>query len=314
VIPTVVGFALIAALLGVSDAGKVGVAMSRLKPEYALAFVVLMVVYEAIRGLQWHVLLKALGIRAPLAAEAFSFLLGEATKSAPIGNYFQNYLLARAESEDFGRTSATTTLVVLTEVALSLLTVLVIGIDGWTWLRPLIGFGLLAFLCLVLMAAHWYRGITLPEWLTQYEWERTVIAEWDRFRTGVVDLINLRTLLVETVLGAAYLATAGVAFYLAAIGLGITGVVFPQLFAIYAFSLAAGLILPLPIDLGVFEVSGVGALVASGVSKDVALSLMLVNRLLSVGSALLIGGVAMLVLRDELKAVLRQGNSAAQVG
>ena len=89
------GLALIGVLLGVSDVGQVGAAMSRLDGWSVLLFFVLMLVYEAIRGLQWHVLLRGVGVRAPFEAEAFSFLLGEATRSAPIGNYFQNYLLSR---------------------------------------------------------------------------------------------------------------------------------------------------------------------------------------------------------------------------
>jgi uncharacterized protein (TIRG00374 family) len=304
IVSTVVGLALIGALIGVSDIGKVGAIMSSLKPEAALAFVVLMLVYEAIRWVQWHVLLRALRIRAPLAAEAFSFLLGEATKSAPIGNYFQDYLLARTGRQNFARTSATTTLIVLTEVGLCLATVVAIGIDGWTWLRQLIVIGLAVFACVAAVLYRLYGHVELPSWVNRHPWLRTALDQLDRFRHGVRDLLTPRTLATESLLGAAYLATAGLAFYIAALGLGISDVSFWQLLAVYAFSLAAGLILPLPIDLGVFEVGGLGALVAYGVSKEVALSLMLVNRLLSVGSALLVGGIATLVLHDELQQAL----------
>jgi uncharacterized membrane protein YbhN (UPF0104 family) len=73
---------------------------------------------------------------------------------------------------------------------------------------------------------------------------------------------------------------------------------------VYLLSLAAGLIIPLPIDLGVVEVSGVGALVASGVGRDVAVGLMLVNRLLSIGSAVVIATISLLFLRAELQRAL----------
>jgi uncharacterized protein (TIRG00374 family) len=311
VIPTVLGLALIGALLGVSDLGQVVAAIGRLRGGSVLAFFALMLLYEVIRGLQWHVLLRALDVRVPLEAEAFSFLLGEATKTAPIGNYFQNYLLSRVEGEDFGQTSATTTLIVLIEVALSLVVVAIVGIDGWGWLRPLILIGLPAFGVVAWLVHRVYGHAGPPAWLRRRAVARPLLDELGRFRRGVATLIRPGVLAVATALGAAYLLTAGAALYVAALGLGIETFSFAQMLALYLFSLAAGLIVPLPVDLGVVEVSGVGALVASGLSRELAVSLMLVNRLLSVGSALVIATAAMPFLRDELRLALRERSERA---
>jgi uncharacterized protein (TIRG00374 family) len=310
VIPTSLGLALIGTLVGVSDAGKIASTMQHLRPGFAVAFVVLMVIYEAIRGLQWHVLLEGLDVRVPLDAQAFSFLLGEATRTAPIGNYFQNYLLSRVEGEDFGRTAAATTLIVLTEVGWGLLAIVVIGVDGWTWLRPLILIGLAAFLCVIVLVYHLERQVSLPRWITRHALARTLLDELSRFRRGIAALVRPRPLTIEAALSAAYLSTAGAGLYVLAVGIGVDQLSFWQMLGIYAFSLTAGLIVPLPIDLGVVEVGGVGALVASGLNREAAISLMLLNRLLSVGSAIGIAAVGMLFLGDELRRALSRDRAA----
>jgi hypothetical protein len=309
VIPTVLGVALIGALVGVSDAGAIASVMQRLRPEYAIGFVLLMVVYETVRGVQWHVLLRGLGLRVPFDAQAFSFVLGEATRTAPIGNYFQNYLLTRIEGEDFGRTSAATTLIVLTEVGWTLIAIVVIGVDGWTWLRPLILIGLGVFACLALLVYRLERGASAPHWMKRYKLTRTALDELARFRRGVETLVHPRPLAAESLLCAGYLVTAAVGLYVLTRGVGVDHLSFWQILAIYAFSLAAGLILPLPIDLGVVELTGAGALVASGVSREEAVSIMLLNRLLSVGAAVVIAAIGTLLLRDELREALRQGRT-----
>ena len=80
------------------------------------------------RGCQWLYLLDRLSRETCRPAEIFAFLLSEATQSIPIGNYFQNYLLNRSEGADIGRTSAATTAMVLSEVAVSLTGIVVLDL------------------------------------------------------------------------------------------------------------------------------------------------------------------------------------------
>jgi uncharacterized membrane protein YbhN (UPF0104 family) len=96
-----------------------------------------------------------------------------------------------------------------------------------------------------------------------------------------------------------------------ALGLNVDQFSFWQMLGVYAFSLTAGLILPLPVDLGVVELSGASALAASGVSKEVAVSIMLLNRLLNVGSAIAIAAIGTLFLRGELLEALRTGRASS---
>lgn len=305
VISAVVGIALLATLVGASGAGKVAGVLAHLKPVYALGFVLLMVVYEAVRGVQWHMLLKGLAVEVPIRAEVFSYMWGEATKAAPAGNYFQNYLLGRLENEDFSKTSAATTLVVLTEIAWGLLMVAAIQIDGWTWLRPLILIGASLIIALTALSFKLIHKCTPVELLRSKGKTAAILDAIGRLREGLAVLARPRMLAAQAVLGGSYICCAGVGLFVLAIGLGVDNVSLLQIVGIYAFTMTVGLLMPLPIDFGVIEISGVGALLASGISQEVAVALMLLNRVLNLGAAIAIAAVATLFFREELHRALR---------
>jgi uncharacterized membrane protein YbhN (UPF0104 family) len=92
--------------------------------------------------------------------------------------------------------------------------------------------------------------------------------------------------------------------YLVLLGLGVDNVSWWQVLAVYFFSLAFALIFPLPVDVGVTEVGGVGAFLAIGVLRSEAVSAVLLARVLSLGAATVIALVTMAVMRDEVRALL----------
>jgi uncharacterized membrane protein YbhN (UPF0104 family) len=100
-------------------------------------------------------------------------------------------------------------------------------------------------------------------------------------------------------LGALYLLLGGSTLYLIARSLGLDGLPWSDILAVYFFSLAAGLILPVPVDIGVTEVSAVGAFLALGVGMPTAVSAVLLLRALSLAVALLVAVGTMGVLRAE---------------
>lgn len=305
-VPVVFSVALLAGLLGFADARRVVGVMMGFQHLYLLYFLLLMLAYEVVRGIQWHILLQGLGINVPLRAQIFTFAGGEVTKSLPIGNYFQNYLLQVSKGTDFGRSSAATTLIILIEVAVSLVGIVILGIGNWTWIRPLIMGGVLVSALLAWLAYRLYHGgaLTMPSWLRQHDIVRKAVDEFRQFRAGVVDLLHPRILLYVIVLGAIYLLIAGLGFYLIVLGLGIGSVSIGQALAVYFFGLAAGLIVPLPVDIGVTEISATGAFLAVGLDRNSAVSIVLINRVLSIGASLAIALVVMVILNDELRAVL----------
>lgn len=313
-IPVILGLALLTALLTVSDIKKVVHVMSSFQHIYLLWFLLLMIAYEVVRGAQWHVLLDGLNIRLPLQEQIFSFALGEMTRSLPIGNYFQNYVLQQTGGADFGRTSAATTLIVLMEVAISLVVVTIVGIGDWSiWLRPLIIGGVLLTILAVWLVRRLVHIRAVPAVIREHKYLRAAWSELKEFGAGARDLLHLRVMLRAVGLSLVYLLIAGSALYLVIRGLGVGTVSYPDALAVYLFSLAFGLIFPLPIDLGVTEISGVGALLQFGVERNTAVGIMLVNRVLTLGASLAIALIVGLILHEELPLVLRgRGNAAEQ--
>jgi uncharacterized protein (TIRG00374 family) len=276
---------------------------------YLLWFFLLMVVYEVLRFAQWWFLLRHEGVRVPLKAQLFSFAGGETTKFMPIGNYFQNYLLKAVEGTAFAFSSAVTTLVILLEVAVSLTGLVILPLDGWAWLRPLTLAGGAAAIVVGWLLYRFRGGLSVPRWIRQREWLRTAFEQYAvalrQFGAGARSMLRWRVLGIGYLLAAAYLAAAGAALYLVLLGLGVTNVSLGQALAVYCFSLALGLIIPIPVDLGIIELTGVGALLALGVERNAAITAMLLFRVLSLGSSVAIAAGTGAALHDQLRAALR---------
>ena len=163
-LPAILSASLLVALLTFGNVPRVAGLMRLFQPGYLLPILLLLVAYEAVQCLQWHVLLRPLGTHEPLRAQVFAFLVGAATRALPIGNFGQNYLLQRAGSTEFGLSSAATLLSVLIEVAVALAGLVLLGLGPWTWLRPLILVGLTIFVPSAWAVSRLlYRGM-LPAW------------------------------------------------------------------------------------------------------------------------------------------------------
>ena len=307
-IPVILSVALLVALLAVADVKKVVALMEGFQKIYLLWFLLLMVAYEVVRGAQWHFLLKSLDIDVPLRTQIFAFAAGEVTKSMPIGNYFQNYLLQQSKGSDFGRTAAATTLIIVLEVAVSLLGVVIVGLGSLTtWLRPIIIIGTAAFVLGAWAYHRLHQHAGTPRWIREHKTMRKAMEGIKELRAGTTDLLHPRVLLIAALLSGVYLSTAGAGLYLIVRGLGITGATLPETLAVSFFSLAISLIMPIPVDVGVLEFSGVGAFLAIGLQggKTAAVGAMLINRVLTIGASVAIALVVMLIFRGEFRAALR---------
>lgn len=268
----------------------------------------LSVLYEAVRYVQWHFLLKHEGVNVPFKAQIFSFAGGEATRFVPIGNYFQNYLLTVAEGTDFAYTSAATTLIILFEVAVCLTGLVILGLGSWWWIRPVVAVGIIVTALIVWLMFRFRVTLDLPNWARRNErirtaWETTADELWV-FAEGAKRILQWRTLAISYGLAAIYVVTGGGILYVVLAGLGWHSTSFGDVLAVYFFSLAFGLIFPLPVDIGVTELSGVGAFLVVGVDRDTAISAMLVNRVLTTGFSIVIGIIVFAVLHDELRKAL----------
>ena len=117
------------------------------------------------------------------------------------------------------------------------------------------------------------------------------VAAWYGGFIGSADaLLCLRALGPAAVLSAAYIAVAALELWAIAAALGLHGIGFTQALVVYAFALGAGLVIPVPIDLGLTELSGLAALMALGAPQADALTVMLLQRVLS---STLTGGISL---------------------
>ncbi|HEX6122818.1 MAG TPA: lysylphosphatidylglycerol synthase transmembrane domain-containing protein [Ktedonobacterales bacterium] len=304
-LPTLLSISLLAALFTFADIRSVGSAVMRFRPAYLLLFLALMVVYEAVRCVQWRQLLRASGIETTARTSAFTFLVGEMAKTLPMGQYLRNYLLRQTGGANIGQSVPATLITLLIEDAVALVGVLLLGIDGWGWLRPLIVVSALVFAVVIFVLYRLIVTARIPRRITTAPRFRALLAELKLFKASTAMLANPRLLVTQFLLGAVYLVLGAAALYSLLLGLGVTSVSFGQVVAISLFSLACGLLIPIPIDIGLIELSGTTALIAVGVSHSAAVSAMLLNRVLGGAAAVLIALVTMAVLHQELRAALR---------
>jgi len=206
---------------------------------YLLSYLVLMAAYTAVRGVQWHDLLAALEIDAPLRSQVFAFLVGEVTKSIPIGNYVQNYTRAGGARDGAPGHGGGASVPRRRHRP---------GPPAPPGGRPAAGGRL-----------RYPRG-------------RGALS--DRAGPGYPRRLTL--------------AGAGRVLFQPGLLLDRT----PP-------------IVPLPLDIGVVEISAVGAFLAVGVSKTDAVGVVLINRALSIGVSLVIALIGAALLRDEGRAALR---------
>ncbi|HEX6817895.1 MAG TPA: lysylphosphatidylglycerol synthase transmembrane domain-containing protein [Ktedonobacterales bacterium] len=303
-LPGIFAACLLVGLLVVSNAGAVLHDTLTVQPGTLVFYLFVMLAYEAVRTLQWLLWLRAIGVRAPLGVRVFAFLAGEGGIFLPAGNYLRNYLLRQAAGTAYGSSAPASAASLLLENGVALAAAGILGIPGWGWLRPT-AFAVLAGLATTVTLLYLLMRVAhLPQWITSRMRLRWLVEEAGRFREASLLLGHPRLVAIQAGLGALYLACGGTGLYVILQGLGLHQMTFPQALGVYAFSLAVGLLAPLPLDLGVIEVSGVGALVACGVPQSVAVSAMLLQRVLSGGYALLMAGAVVTTFKRARRAAL----------
>jgi uncharacterized membrane protein YbhN (UPF0104 family) len=306
VVPLVFGVGIIALLLGYANVGRVLRVASAFQPRYFLLILLFTLAYEALRAVQWLLFLHVLDHRKAWHGGLMSFMGGEMAKVLPGGQYFQTYLLRQAQGFPVARSAAATTIIIWLEVVICLVAVLLLGVGSWTWVRPtaavlLVGIGLL-----VVVVKRRPLSSRLCAASRRYPRLRPISAWYDGFIGSADALLCLRALGPAAALSAGYIAFAALGLWAIAAALGLQGIGFVQALVVYAFALGAGLIIPVPIDLGLTELSGLAALMACGAPQADALTVMLLQRFMS---STLTGGISLASL-----AALRRHLAAALYG
>lgn len=313
------------ALILVANPGQALHLISHFQSIYLLAFFLLMAGYEVVRCAQWSYMLRQLDLRVPPRTQIFAYAIGELTKNLPIGNFVPDYVLTREHGADFGRASSSSLLISVLEVAVALTGIVIIGIDDWTWVRPLILIGTFVFVLLAWAFYRWHRrslaaaegsgheghprhpGHT-PGWaerVLRWKWVRSGLNELRQFTQGEATLLHPHVIGVSTLACAAYMVFSGLALFVVLRGLGLSSITWEEALAASFFSLAVSTIIPVPTDLGSSEASGAGALVAMGLTATGAISALLLYRFLNLIEQILVALLASLLFPDEFRAMWR---------
>lgn len=297
--------AIIAGLLAFADLGKLANLVAGIRPVELVVAVLLIVSYLALQAAQWIYLLDHLGIAARRRDALLAFAGGNLTKYLPGGSYFQNYLLYETSGVDPALSSVATTLMVLLEPAVALLFLLILGVDGWVWLRWLLAIGLPLALLFAVGLYLFIESPMLPPWLTQRRLYAAFADEVVRFRVGLARLANARILAMTATLSAAFVLLEGMALFMVAHALRIDGLSLPSALAAYYFSIGVALIIPIFTNLGTLEAGGVAALIALGVSREGAVATFVLDRALIIAMAFVMAFAIGFAFRDVLARAVR---------
>lgn len=302
-IPLVVGLGMLAYVAYAGIARQSSAEFITIISKSWFIIVLLTVPYLLARVLVWNSLLVQLGIKVSRRQLIVAFASGEITKSLPAGVYVQNYLLERMRHlslrETIRSTTATTAMLGL-ESLLSVVVVLLIGLTGVPWIR-----------IVVLAAVAAWVGILTMLWaLVNYRvehmgprvapWRRTLIRATEQFFAAADELLHPRTLL-NVAPTALYMLLYAVELNVILSAAGVH-VGFVHVMSMYAVMVLAVIMVPIPTEIGITELTGLGALMAEGVSRPTAALVVLGLRLLGTGATVVIALIAVIIAGRRLTA------------
>ncbi len=300
IVPAIFSAGLVAFLLGVADLKTLRIAI--VLPGLAIAEMVgLTAVFLVAKGMVWYWLVRKAGITASPMAIFFAYLGGETTKVLPGGIYFQNYLLGKFSGHRAEKGVATSLVMVGMEAAVCMGLVLGFGIAGWTWLRPaLLG---VSGAWVVILLVLWRSGLVgqLEAWSRgRHPLLCQVLRELELLYEGLRSVWH-PVLWIELLgLTAVYLLAHCLELWVVSRG---SPANFPlalvESIPIAAISILLPLMLPVPVQLGFAELSGAGALAATGMPYAKAISLMFALRLWGTGLIFVLALPAMAFMRGE---------------
>jgi len=276
-------------------AGGLGAAIGRV----GWVTMLLAVPYFTLRALTWHLLLEQVGVIARLRQTVAAFSAGELTKTLPGGAYLETYVLARLErltEEGIVNAVVATTGLDVMVGTVSFLTAMAVGLPGRDWFRWLF----------VAVAAAWIALFALV-WVVIRRWrphERPASPGWVRTvgRVLVEAAYAAARLVRPTVIRPLAATAASLLVYAAvvwlildAVGIGDIG---PEAaIGVVTITSLANALLPIPTELGLTEITGVGVLGAYGVAAPEAAIVMLAYRVLTTGPLTLVILAVIAVLR-----------------
>lgn len=299
VVATLVGLGLFAYVVDIARHGDLLGGLGTVLIGPAWIAVVLAVPYFVLRALTWRLLLEQVGVRAPARETVAAFCAGELSKSLPLGVYLETYVLARIrrlpERDVVGAAVATTGMDAMIGTV-TFLAAMAIGLPGNGWFRWLLvgiaGTWLLVYGAVVLVVRWWRRQERQPG----SRWARTIIRVLSEAVSGAARL--LRPAIARPLLAtAAYLGIYVGVLWLVFEALGLGGLGIGAAVTVVVITNLANVMLPIPIELGITEITGVGILGAFAIDARDAAIVMLAYRVVTTGALTVVVLAVMATLR-----------------
>ena len=306
-VPILLSVSLLVFLLGFANLSVVFDRIRRLTLAPILAAVGLATAYLPLKLVQFRRLLAKLAIHPSWARMTLAFVIGEMSLSLPAGAYAQNFMLRHLHGAQISRSAAATTFVLAFEGAIALISLAVLGIPAWGWLRPVLGvfFAAATLVISLLLVRRIRQGLT---WVVTADGWRKPGGWLLILARSVRELVTPATLAPGVLLAGTYMYCVVAAFWIVGRAVGLTDFRFVEATTVYFFGLAVVLLLgPASTQLGVIEASGLGAMFAWGYGRDESLAALLAFRLVWTGSIWLVCGLTALILRAELGAAADEG-------
>jgi uncharacterized membrane protein YbhN (UPF0104 family) len=300
-IPLVVGLGTLAYVSYLGAARRSGSQFVSIVSHTWFIILLLTLPYLLARLVVWYDLLHQLGITPTRRQLVVAFAGGEMTKSLPAGVYVQNYLLERMRHLNLRATIRSTTATTATlglESLLALAVVLAIGIPGLPWLRAVL-LGIVAAWIVVLVLLWALLNYRLEHMSPRLApWRRTLIRATEHFFAAGEELLQLRTLrdLVPT---AVYMLLFAVQLDVIMVAASVH-LRFLDVVSIYSVMVLAVILVPIPTEIGITELTGVGVLLAEGVPRSTAALIVLSLRLLGTGATVLVALAALIIAARRL--------------
>lgn len=301
-LPVLLSLVLITGVLSLSGLSGVLQRGHLLQTKTFILTLALAALYLVIKGWQFGRLLSASGVETRSRKRWLAFSIGEISLTLPFGVYAQNYILKKAQGTHFAASASSTTMMLALEIALLMIVLAVVPIQGWPELRPTLWGIIGACAALSLLAWRWLR---LQRFIQQLA-EKGHNAGW--FERGIVDftrhfraMARPNILIHNAALTAGYMLALVIAFQYIGNDVTRTPLDFRQALVIYAF----GLLIAMSVgsflsQFGVLELTGAAAAQAAGLGLQDGLAALLWFRLLWTLSIWGLCGFTMLVLRHEL--------------
>lgn len=312
-VPLVMSAGLITFLLTFANAGQVFAEIREAVVANAALICLLSLIYLIAKGCQWALFLRCVGIRPAWRDLVMAFAGGELSINVPLGIYLENYLLKGAIQADLGQSSVATTWMLVTEITCCLSVLFILDIPGWLWLRPSLIVFALALIIAGILLFRTPLAKRLAYRFQQYPPLHRVATAAERFLDGGQRLFTWRAFAIGLPITTVYLGAQAIALYAIGRALHLRMLSPHVAIAAYAFSVLVVLVLPVIPHLGAVEATGLGVLLTFGIPRDGAVAAFLTLRLLGSGWVMVIAGLTLAVLHQEVRAAIRSLSQASSV-